>query len=121
MSVRIQDKPTEELVEIIIRTSTLCSCGSISTRRHNALARRERKALVELRRRGAEAEALIFPLLNHNVDGVRVTAAYFLLPVYPKEACETLAKVEEDPQTWMDGSNANAILELFRSGELNMI
>lgn len=121
MPVRLDLKSTQELVEIVIKEATLCADESISMRRHNAAADRKRNALIELRRRGPEAEALILPLLNHNIDRVKVTAAYFLLPVCPEPACKTLEEVGRQPQTTTDLHDATVILDLYRSGELDMI
>lgn len=101
--------------------ATLCSEENISVRRHNAANDRGRQAMKELRRRGPEAEALFVPLLKHEVDGVRVAAAYFLLPVRPQEACETLEEISKNPQSWKSGLSASTMLDLYRNGELSMI
>lgn len=110
-----------ELVSEIVAMEEICSDPTTPLRRYNSSHDKKRRAMQELRRRGPEAEALVIPLLRHELHGVRVAAAYFLLPVCPEEAIRTLEEVSASPQRSRDLLNAKTILDLFRSGNLTMI
>jgi hypothetical protein len=119
--MRLEKRSDEEVANVIVAVELICSDPTTPLRRYNSVHDKKRRAMQELRRRGPQAEAVVIPLLGHELHGVRVAAAYFLLPVCPEEAIQTLEEVRANPQTPRDLLNAVSILDLYRSGNLSMI
>jgi hypothetical protein len=86
-------------------------------RKANARFDKMAKIYIELRRRGAEAQRQLLPLLRSDNPHVRFWAASYALDFEPAQGIQSIRFLEKEPGTL--GASAKMTIRQWQKGDLN--